>query len=294
MLLLVVVVLDPRYKIRYMNWTIDQLFDLDKENELKSRLESSFKSLFDEYNGHKEVTQKDTQQTYVNVSYYKIYPYGHTSRNKSDLQKYAEEELDTSTNLNILDWWKTSINLCRFSILSNIAQQLLVVPVSPVAFEFAFSIRGRVLDSYHGCLSQQKVEALICTQDWLKEIFLPSFGYDFEEFQSFDKGILMFQIYSNKFLVILTKFLLRMLPIQLLFLLKNNEETSLRVTCQTSNLLTAVQLTRNHFEVFSSGGGPSKVGQCSWAVFSPIEPYWIREFMQWIRAKEASRYTNQF
>ena len=32
MLLLIVVVLDPRYKMRYMNWAIDQLFYLEKTN----------------------------------------------------------------------------------------------------------------------------------------------------------------------------------------------------------------------------------------------------------------------
>ena len=37
---------------------------------------------------------------------------GLTSSNKSELQKYLEEELDTSANLNIIDSWK--INTCSF------------------------------------------------------------------------------------------------------------------------------------------------------------------------------------
>jgi len=44
MLLLIVVVLDPRYKMSYMSWAIDQLFDPEKTNDgmvLNSRLNIS-------------------------------------------------------------------------------------------------------------------------------------------------------------------------------------------------------------------------------------------------------------
>jgi len=54
-----------------MNWEIDQLFDVNKANGSNSRLKSSLKSLFNEYNGHKGGTQDDTQQAHVNVPCYK-------------------------------------------------------------------------------------------------------------------------------------------------------------------------------------------------------------------------------
>ena len=76
MLLLIVVVLDPMSKVKYMNWAIDQFFYVNKANRSKSRLKSSLKSLFNEYNGHKGGTQDDTQQAHVNVPSYKKYPYG--------------------------------------------------------------------------------------------------------------------------------------------------------------------------------------------------------------------------
>jgi len=107
---------------------------------------------------------------------------GLTSSIKYELQKYLEEELDTNVNLNILNWWK--INSCRFPILSNIARELLAMLVSMITFESAFSIEGKVFDPYRSCLSHQKVEALVCTQDWLKETHSPLLlDYDFEEFQ---------------------------------------------------------------------------------------------------------------
>jgi len=71
------------------------------------------------------------------------------------------------------------MNSCRFPILSNIARELLAMPVSTVASEFAFSIGGRVLDPHRSSLSQLKVDALICTQDWLKDTFTSLLDYDF-------------------------------------------------------------------------------------------------------------------
>ena len=107
----------------YMNWTTDQFSDPEKTNDgwaLKSKLGISSNLLFNEYKSQNRA-KNGTQQTYVEIP---SYPYGRnkfvkttglTSSNKSKLQKYLEEELDTSANLNILDWWK--INSCRFPIL---------------------------------------------------------------------------------------------------------------------------------------------------------------------------------
>ena len=172
---------------------------------LKSRLDISLKLLFDEYKSKKGGAENDTQQMHEEIPNYKNDLYGWnkflqttwlTSSNKSELQKYLEEELDTSANLNILDWWK--INSCRFPILSNIARELLAMSVSTVASESVFSTRGRVLDPYHNSLLHQKVEALICTQDWLKDSPLPSLlDYDFEELQCVEQGMLMFQLCTN-------------------------------------------------------------------------------------------------
>ena len=173
MLLLIAVVLDPRHKMRYKNWAIDQLFYSEKTNNgcvLKSRLDISLKLMFDEYKSKKGGAENDTQRMHEEIPNYKNDPYGWnkflqttglTSSNKSELQKYLEEELDTSANLNILDWWK--INSCRFPILSNITLELLAMLVSTVASKSTFSTGGRVLDPYRSSLSHQKVEALICT-----------------------------------------------------------------------------------------------------------------------------------
>ena len=74
-----VVVLDPKYKMSYMNWAIDQHFDPEKTNDrwvLKSRLNTSLKLLFDEYISQNEGAENDTQQTHAEITSYKNDLYG--------------------------------------------------------------------------------------------------------------------------------------------------------------------------------------------------------------------------
>ncbi|XP_024989347.1 zinc finger BED domain-containing protein RICESLEEPER 2-like [Cynara cardunculus var. scolymus] len=88
----------------------------------------------------------------------------------NDLQRYlVEESLDpTTTEFDILLWWKA--NASRYAILSMIAKDVLVILVSTVAIESAFSTSGRILDSFRSSLSPKMLEALVCTQSWLKDL----------------------------------------------------------------------------------------------------------------------------
>lgn len=52
---------------------------------------------------------------------------------------------------------------------------ILGIQISTVASESAFSTSGRVLDPYRTRLSTPIVEALICTQDWVRKSRKPIF-----------------------------------------------------------------------------------------------------------------------
>ncbi|GJX37098.1 zinc finger BED domain-containing protein RICESLEEPER 2 [Tanacetum coccineum] len=75
-------------------------------------------------------------------------------------------ELDDEEDFDILSWWK--INSPRFPIVSKMAKDILSIQISTVASESAFSTSGRILDPYRNALSPQIVEALLCTQSWVR------------------------------------------------------------------------------------------------------------------------------
>ncbi|WVZ20910.1 hypothetical protein V8G54_008232 [Vigna mungo] len=53
-LLLIIVVLDPRSKLDFVNYFIDYLFESSMASELKSKLLSSLKTLYEQYQGIEE------------------------------------------------------------------------------------------------------------------------------------------------------------------------------------------------------------------------------------------------
>lgn len=51
---------------------------------------------------------------------------------------------------------------------------MLAILIPTVASESAFSIHGRILDSFQSSLTPKMVEAFICSQDWIRAAPLPS------------------------------------------------------------------------------------------------------------------------
>ncbi|CAN0873599.1 Zinc finger BED domain-containing protein RICESLEEPER 2 [Linum grandiflorum] len=80
----------------------------------------------------------------------------------------------------ILGWW-SSHHEKRFPILSEMARDILAIPISTVASESAFSTGGRVLNDFRTSLSPQVVEAVICCEDWLRSSPVTPFITDEEE-----------------------------------------------------------------------------------------------------------------
>ena len=70
------------------------------------------------------------------------------------------------TQFDSLLWWK--VNSSKYPILSQIARDVLAIPVSTVASKSAFSTGGRILDEYRSSMTPDLVEALILTQNWLQ------------------------------------------------------------------------------------------------------------------------------
>jgi hypothetical protein len=96
----------------------------------------------------------------------------------SELDKYMVEPLIKQNPFDILSFWKNNTN--KYSILSQIARDIMVVQVYTISSESAFSAGGQVIDPYRNWLDPKMVQALICTKDWIHSSWcyeVPLFSY---------------------------------------------------------------------------------------------------------------------
>jgi hypothetical protein len=173
--------LDPRYKLSlYTKLTVEEIFGEERGQLVWAAVNTCVRELFEEYKNMYSPSEETTQIVYADQS--KGGPGGmlkekiakrmrlsncSTSTNKSELEKYLAEELeDPYKKIDILAWWKVNAN--RFPILAHMARDVLAIPITTVASESAFSTGGRILDDFRTSLTPFMLEALVCTQDWLR------------------------------------------------------------------------------------------------------------------------------
>ncbi|CAN0826984.1 Putative AC9 transposase [Linum grandiflorum] len=115
--------------------------------------------------------------------------------NSAELERYLNDAREGANGVNddfdILVWWQ-SVGSYNYPTLSAMAKDILAVPISSVASESAFSNGGRVLDNFRSSLLPTIVEALICTEDWLRNPDDTSNDEEDEEEQiQFAKGMFL-------------------------------------------------------------------------------------------------------
>ncbi|XP_066361389.1 zinc finger BED domain-containing protein RICESLEEPER 2-like [Miscanthus floridulus] len=91
------------------------------------------------------------------------------SKAKNELDHYLDEEplpYNESEYFDVLGWWKVAGT--RFPTLRMKTRDILAILVTTIAFESAFSTGGRVLSEHRSRLTPQMVEALMCSQSWLR------------------------------------------------------------------------------------------------------------------------------
>ncbi|KAI3861929.1 hypothetical protein MKX03_004437 [Papaver bracteatum] len=193
-LMFIAVLLDPREKMKGLNFILDTL-DItgpSLRKHLSTYVRTDFQELFEEYkclyandeNMSSATSAGDnvTQSSGATDDEYSAYASLIEERAREDeeddnvegrteLELYLEEKREprispTSVQFEILGWWRT--NSTRYPILSHMARDILDIPVSSVASESAFSTGRRVIDPYRSSLLPKTVEALICAQSWLR------------------------------------------------------------------------------------------------------------------------------
>jgi len=166
------VILDPRFKIRFLEFRLNQWFE-DEAFRYISKVEKTFRKLFAEYSSEINVVVEKAHLVNTDDSN----PWADWGRHQNaqtllrrptnELDKYLEEEtMEVGSNLDILQYWK--MQSATYPALARMASDILAVPASTVPSESAFSTGGRVVSDYRSRLKSETVEALICLQDWLR------------------------------------------------------------------------------------------------------------------------------
>jgi len=203
-LLYVVNVLDPCLKLKYVKFCFGDLYDYDKAQLLTNKVKDTLVSLYEFYLKIDEVVDNNRHKQDVNtindmevdvntLARFKRHLLEVDSvENKNEVERYLIEgcEDHNDDKLDILGWWKS--NALKYKTLSKVAQHVLAISISTVAFESAFSTGGRVLDQFRSSPSPATVQALICCQNWLHHGSIPidirSLINDLETYENLKSG----------------------------------------------------------------------------------------------------------
>ncbi|OAY60649.1 zinc finger BED domain-containing protein RICESLEEPER 1 [Manihot esculenta] len=185
--LAVAAMLDPRFKIKLIEYYYQQIFGSGSA-ELIDEVFEYIKALYNEHSigsplasldqgltcqvsgsiGCLPSSERDSKDRLMGFDKF-LHETSQSQGTKSDLDKYLEEPLfPRSVDFNILNWWK--VHTPRYPILAMMARNILGIPMSKVTPEFAFNNGGRVLDREWSSLRPTTVQALMCSQDWMGEV----------------------------------------------------------------------------------------------------------------------------
>ncbi|KAB1218722.1 putative AC transposase [Morella rubra] len=195
LVLAIAVVLDPRFKMKLVEFTFSKIYGENAESWIRA-VNDSVHELFLEYiaralpllaieEGNEGIMKTETQQegsqegtqvsTVDGLSDFETYINEITSSQhmKSELDQYLEESLlPRAQEFDILGWWK--LNKLKYPTLSKMASDVLSIPVCTVAPDSVFDTDLRKMDNYRSSLPPMTLEALICAKDWFQSESLSS------------------------------------------------------------------------------------------------------------------------
>ncbi|KAJ1421346.1 Ribonuclease H-like superfamily [Sesbania bispinosa] len=116
MLLLIALVLDPRYKMKFIQFLINQTFDSDDTSNLKNNVEACLTSLVEEYNGGVPDFEADSQKARLN------------EEAADDPIEFSQFYDSAGCNKTELDWLKGTPSALLanedFEVLENLEQEM--------------------------------------------------------------------------------------------------------------------------------------------------------------------------
>ncbi|KAL6585703.1 hypothetical protein OROMI_002347 [Orobanche minor] len=199
-LLLVALVLDPHYKLKYFERQAETMMGLEKTEVRKKSddLKNLLVNLCDLYgiaiganSLHKSTSFSspgDASGSKAKRIDNKVKGRGGVSGKKKEMLEDWDKQLEEGEDLVVghevdrylldpieksqgskfdnCNWWRT--NGDKYPSLQALARDVLAIQVSTVASESCFSTGKRVIDPYRSSMTPKTVEALLCFQNWLK------------------------------------------------------------------------------------------------------------------------------
>ncbi|GAA0139166.1 hypothetical protein LIER_00769 [Lithospermum erythrorhizon] len=179
------VMMDPRFKMKLVEFSFNRVYGADAETWIKI-VDEGVHELFLEYvvqslppptfieDPLESVERTDMAQdesflsTADGLSDFDVYiGFMNNQHMKSELDQYLEESLlPRVQDFDVLGWWR--INKSKYPTLSKMASDILCIPVSTVSPDSVFDTGNRKIDSYRGSLHPKTHQALVCLKDWLQ------------------------------------------------------------------------------------------------------------------------------
>ncbi|XP_039036578.1 zinc finger BED domain-containing protein RICESLEEPER 2-like [Hibiscus syriacus] len=194
------VILDPRYKMKLLEFSFHTSYSNDEASREMQIVRCILYELYQEYveahkaanivsstDGSQSVSIGGTSKSSVSSLFSQFgkgiktdtAKYDQHIRSvdtftfvKSELDTYLEEGVligESGVYFDALGWWKE--NNLKFNILSKMAADILAIPVTTVASESAFSAGGRVIDPHRSSLGTKMVDMLVCGADWYRQYY---------------------------------------------------------------------------------------------------------------------------
>ncbi|CAN4086409.1 unnamed protein product [Withania somnifera] len=198
LVLAVAVVMDPRFKMKLIEFTFNKIYGEEAETWIKIVDEGVHEifcdyivqllppppaSFVDEANDNfvikSEFSQEDSflsnGDTLADFDVY-LHDIINNQQMKTELDQYLEESnMPRSQDFDVLGWWR--INRCKYPTLSKMASDILSIPICTVAPDSVFDTAPRDLDRHRSSLRPITIQALSCAKDWLQyESWEPPYG----------------------------------------------------------------------------------------------------------------------
>ncbi|CAN1236154.1 Zinc finger BED domain-containing protein DAYSLEEPER [Linum grandiflorum] len=171
LVLAVSVVMDPRFKMKLVEFSFKKIFGQVESCLYIKMVDDGLHQLFDEYltlvipptptyHNHENMDRTDFDAYIMETS---------TQQLKSEIDQYLDESLvarGPDMDIDVLEWWRQ--NKLKYPTLAKMARDILSIPVSTVAPESVYSTTPRELSLHMSSVKPEILEALVCTKDWLQ------------------------------------------------------------------------------------------------------------------------------